>query len=168
MQRTQVWKCKHFVGRSPTRYGQNHVRLFFFLSLSFSFFFLPLFVFSSFLLFPNENNFISFFILKIKINTYFLFPFQRYYWRSPDGEELITQKGIFRTNCMDCLDRTNVVQVNFGLFFSFFEILIRILSWRLLLLERWCIINWWNWEYSVHQKWKMAIHLISASTKVYI
>ena len=26
------------------------------------------------------------------------------------GESLSVQQGVFRTNCMDCLDRTNVVQ----------------------------------------------------------
>ena len=27
-----------------------------------------------------------------------------------DGHVVSTQKGVFRTNCIDCLDRTNVVQ----------------------------------------------------------
>lgn len=31
-----------------------------------------------------------------------------------DGKLEQTQKGVFRTNCMDCLDRTNVVQSAFG------------------------------------------------------
>ncbi|KAH8917456.1 hypothetical protein BT69DRAFT_1286632 [Atractiella rhizophila] len=31
------------------------------------------------------------------------------FWFS-DGDVLATQNGVFRTNCMDCLDRTNVVQ----------------------------------------------------------
>lgn len=29
------------------------------------------------------------------------------------------QKGVFRTNCMDCLDRTNVVQGVFSRFVAF-------------------------------------------------
>ncbi|KAJ3026339.1 UNVERIFIED_CONTAM: Phosphatidylinositide phosphatase SAC2 [Siphonaria sp. JEL0065] len=33
----------------------------------------------------------------------------RHYW-SIDGEQMCQQTGIIRTNCMDCLDRTNVVQ----------------------------------------------------------
>lgn len=32
-------------------------------------------------------------------------------WVSPDGEMLNVQRGVLRTNCMDCLDRTNVVQM---------------------------------------------------------
>jgi hypothetical protein len=32
-----------------------------------------------------------------------------HYWKSGD-EVFSQQKGVFRTNCMDCLDRTNVVQ----------------------------------------------------------
>ncbi|KAG9287679.1 hypothetical protein G9A89_000091 [Geosiphon pyriformis] len=37
-----------------------------------------------------------------------------YFWK--DGQEHVNlwQKGIFRTNCIDCLDRTNVVQSAFG------------------------------------------------------
>lgn len=31
-----------------------------------------------------------------------------------DGKVLETQKGVLRTNCMDCLDRTNVCQSSFG------------------------------------------------------
>ncbi|BFZ64935.1 hypothetical protein YB2330_006093 [Saitoella coloradoensis] len=38
--------------------------------------------------------------------------FQKYGWSSSsDGSR---QKGVFRTNCMDCLDRTNVAQSAFG------------------------------------------------------
>ncbi len=33
-----------------------------------------------------------------------------YYLRTADGKEVFKQTGVFRTNCMDCLDRTNVVQ----------------------------------------------------------
>jgi hypothetical protein len=33
-----------------------------------------------------------------------------YYLRNPYGQELKSQTGCIRTNCMDCLDRTNVVQ----------------------------------------------------------
>ncbi|CEP16863.1 hypothetical protein [Parasitella parasitica] len=42
----------------------------------------------------------------------------QYFWEtaSIDGEAIIycKQSGVFRTNCMDCLDRTNVVQSAFG------------------------------------------------------
>ncbi|KAH7148891.1 SacI homology domain-containing protein [Dactylonectria macrodidyma] len=31
-----------------------------------------------------------------------------------DGEQAVQQKGVLRTNCMDCLDRTNVCQSSFG------------------------------------------------------
>ncbi|WAO89423.1 Hypothetical protein NCS54_00681400 [Fusarium falciforme] len=31
-----------------------------------------------------------------------------------EGEQLVQQKGVLRTNCMDCLDRTNVCQSSFG------------------------------------------------------
>ena len=34
-----------------------------------------------------------------------------YFLGDPDGNAIFIQKGIFRTNCIDCLDRTNVVQV---------------------------------------------------------
>jgi len=33
-----------------------------------------------------------------------------FYWRGPGGVEILTQRGAFRVNCMDCLDRTNVTQ----------------------------------------------------------
>ena len=33
-----------------------------------------------------------------------------FYWRGPNGVEFVRQPEIFRVNCMDCLDRTNVVQ----------------------------------------------------------
>lgn len=35
---------------------------------------------------------------------------QGYYSASPSGNTLSEQKSVVRTNCMDCLDRTNVVQ----------------------------------------------------------
>lgn len=34
----------------------------------------------------------------------------RYLWTS-DNNLMSEQRGVFRVNCMDCLDRTNVVQV---------------------------------------------------------
>ena len=34
----------------------------------------------------------------------------RYFQQQRDGTVLMKQCGVFRTNCMDCLDRTNVVQ----------------------------------------------------------
>lgn len=34
----------------------------------------------------------------------------RYFAISKDGNVLSQQEGVFRTNCIDCLDRTNVVQ----------------------------------------------------------
>lgn len=33
-----------------------------------------------------------------------------YCWRDKEGL-ICSQKGVFRVNCIDCLDRTNVVQV---------------------------------------------------------
>lgn len=35
---------------------------------------------------------------------------QGFYHAGPGGETLSVQDGVMRTNCMDCLDRTNVVQ----------------------------------------------------------
>lgn len=39
-----------------------------------------------------------------------------YCWKDKEGQ-ICSQTGIFRVNCMDCLDRTNVVQVNTFLLF---------------------------------------------------
>lgn len=36
-----------------------------------------------------------------------------FHWRDKNGS-ICNQKGVFRVNCMDCLDRTNVVQTAFG------------------------------------------------------
>lgn len=36
-----------------------------------------------------------------------------YCWRDPQGY-ICRQNGVFRVNCIDCLDRTNVVQVGFS------------------------------------------------------
>ena len=33
-----------------------------------------------------------------------------YFLQSREGAVLARQSGVFRTNCIDCLDRTNVVQ----------------------------------------------------------
>lgn len=38
-----------------------------------------------------------------------------YCWRDKQGH-ICSQNGIFRVNCIDCLDRTNVVQVSYSLF----------------------------------------------------
>lgn len=38
-----------------------------------------------------------------------------YCWRDPQGY-ICRQNGVFRVNCIDCLDRTNVVQVCMLLF----------------------------------------------------
>jgi hypothetical protein len=38
------------------------------------------------------------------------FEHQGYFWVS-DNRLMSEQKGVFRVNCIDCLDRTNVVQV---------------------------------------------------------
>ncbi|XP_025422349.1 phosphatidylinositide phosphatase SAC1 isoform X2 [Sipha flava] len=38
----------------------------------------------------------------------------KYFLLGSDGKLLISQKGVFRTNCVDCLDRTNVVQSLLG------------------------------------------------------
>lgn len=34
----------------------------------------------------------------------------RYFLVDADGKVLLNQDGTFRSNCMDCLDRTNVIQ----------------------------------------------------------
>ena len=39
-----------------------------------------------------------------------LSPYEFGYFHKVSGATTVKQKGIFRTNCMDCLDRTNVVQ----------------------------------------------------------
>jgi len=39
-----------------------------------------------------------------------LSPYEFGYFHKVSGATIVKQKGIFRTNCMDCLDRTNVVQ----------------------------------------------------------
>ena len=44
------------------------------------------------------------FIFKMELN------FKRYFCINKNGNLVNTQKGVFRTNCIDCLDRTNVVQ----------------------------------------------------------
>ena len=36
-----------------------------------------------------------------------------FHWRDTNGP-ICNQKGVFRVNCMDCLDRTNVVQTAIG------------------------------------------------------
>lgn len=36
---------------------------------------------------------------------------RRYFWLC-GGRIMAQQKGVFRVNCIDCLDRTNVVQVS--------------------------------------------------------
>lgn len=38
----------------------------------------------------------------------------RYFLVDADGNVLLSQEGIFRSNCMDCLDRTNVIQSLLG------------------------------------------------------
>lgn len=42
--------------------------------------------------------------------TSLIYPYSRYLWIS-DNTIMSQQKGVFRVNCIDCLDRTNVVQV---------------------------------------------------------
>lgn len=48
------------------------------------------------------------------VDFHFLFCFKwnRYHLRDPTGKLLEEQKGVVRTNCIDCLDRTNVTQVS--------------------------------------------------------
>lgn len=38
------------------------------------------------------------------------FSLRSYFMVNADGQPLAQQRGIFRSNCMDCLDRTNVIQ----------------------------------------------------------
>ena len=37
-----------------------------------------------------------------------------YFMMDPGGSVMSVQQGVFRTNCIDCLDRTNVVQSMLG------------------------------------------------------
>ena len=37
-----------------------------------------------------------------------------YFMMDPSGSVMSVQQGVFRTNCIDCLDRTNVVQSMLG------------------------------------------------------
>lgn len=50
----------------------------------------------------------------IKIELKFIVLFFSYFAVSRDGTLQNQQTGIFRTNCVDCLDRTNVVQTLFA------------------------------------------------------
>lgn len=43
----------------------------------------------------------------------------RYFLISKEGEILSEQKGVMRSNCIDCLDRTNVTQVRGNTSFFF-------------------------------------------------
>ncbi|PRP89541.1 hypothetical protein PROFUN_00805 [Planoprotostelium fungivorum] len=78
-------------------------------------------------LYNNENvKYIAFdFHVKCKNNRYDqmstlleeispLLDSHRYYLQDTNGRPIIQQKGIIRTNCIDCLDRTNVVQTLFA------------------------------------------------------
>lgn len=47
---------------------------------------------------PNSQQIVSY------LDSYFL--------KDPKGRKQEVQKGVVRTNCVDCLDRTNVTQVN--------------------------------------------------------
>lgn len=51
-------------------------------------------------------------ILLNRINSLFtLFEFCRYFLSDTTGKKVKEQTGVVRTNCIDCLDRTNVTQV---------------------------------------------------------
>ena len=43
-----------------------------------------------------------------------LYYFCSYFMMDPGGSVMSVQQGVFRTNCIDCLDRTNVVQSMLG------------------------------------------------------
>ncbi|KAG2183821.1 hypothetical protein INT44_008832 [Umbelopsis vinacea] len=51
-----------------------------------------------------------------KLNTQLTEDFSKmgYFWQTNNSIVLSKQNGVFRTNCMDCLDRTNVVQSAFA------------------------------------------------------
>jgi len=51
-----------------------------------------------------------------KLSTRLMDEFSKmgYFWQINKATVLSKQKGVFRTNCMDCLDRTNVVQSAFA------------------------------------------------------
>lgn len=57
------------------------------------------------------------FIVLLKItflltsHVYLLFAIYRYMLLNDKGEKMKEQLGVVRTNCIDCLDRTNVTQV---------------------------------------------------------
>ncbi len=44
-------------------------------------------------------------------NLWLITPYRRYFWVSNDAL-MSQQRGVFRVNCIDCLDRTNVVEVS--------------------------------------------------------
>lgn len=54
-------------------------------------------------------------LLKITLlltsHVYLLFGIFRYMLLNDKGEKMKEQLGVVRTNCIDCLDRTNVTQV---------------------------------------------------------
>ena len=60
-----------------------------------------------------------------------------YFLMKESGDVLEEQKGIVRTNCMDCLDRTNVTQVQYkSKYFTCIERKIMIPRLRMLLSVR--------------------------------
>jgi hypothetical protein len=75
------------------------------------------------------------------------------------------QMGILRTNCIDCLDRTNVAQFSAGVVRKTFEttlMILRILchAYQLTLshvyathTRRRLVNNWWSWEFAPARNW---------------
>lgn len=62
-------------------------------------------------IFLSDNIIVILYILRQGKFLYWdAFQFFRYFAISKDGNVLSQQEGVFRTNCIDCLDRTNVVQ----------------------------------------------------------
>lgn len=62
-------------------------------------------------IFLSDNIIVILYILRQgKFWNWDALQFFRYFAISKDGNVLSQQEGVFRTNCIDCLDRTNVVQ----------------------------------------------------------
>lgn len=61
-----------------------------------------------------------------------------YCWRDPQGY-ICHQNGVFRVNCIDCLDRTNVVQV-----------CIELVMLKVYFIKK-CIIAWYTIHFTQFQ-----------------
>ena len=62
----------------------------------------------------RDFDFQGFALWNVSLPCLSLMPFPRYFAMDASGKVLTYQNGVFRTNCMDCLDRTNVTQSMFA------------------------------------------------------